>query len=239
MESLIQLGSTIVVALATVFLVWLTSKYVRLTKSMADEMKASRGPSVYVDIEAPGQMFNLTVGNSGRSPAVNIRFTVEKDIKGLSYGKDEKGIESIPIIKKGISYLPPGRTLKWRAGVFRPTKDESQSNALQMEIFFENEQGKEFKRNFIIDMSLYDAVLFESYRDPSKDVAQAIERVESRIGSRSRSNTFTEMIGKKSCPMCGERIQYEAKKCPFCHEIITESEEHNLANSADAKKPRG
>ena len=225
MESVIQLGSTIVVAFATVFLVWLTSKYVRLTKSIVEEMKATRGPSVYVDIEAPGQMFNLTVGNSGQSPAVNICFDVEKDIKGFCYGKDEKGIASIPIINKGISYLPPGRILKWRAGLFRPSKDESQNNALQMKIVFEDEKGKIFKRSVSIDMSLYDAVLFESYRDPSKDVALAIEKVESRIGSRSRTSGFIEMIGKKSCPMCGEKIQYEAKKCPFCHEIIEENKE--------------
>lgn len=196
-------------------------------------MKASRDPSVYVDIEAPGQMFNLTVGNSGQSPAVNIRFDVEKDIKGLCYGKDEKGIASIPIIDKGISYLPPGRILKWRAGHFKPSKNESQRNVLQMKIAFEDEKGKSFARSVLIDMSLYDAVLFESYRDPSKDVAQAIEKVESRIGLRLRTSGFMEMIGKISCPMCAERIQHDAKKCPFCHEIIEQADEHNQTNSAD------
>jgi hypothetical protein len=40
METAIQTGSTFTVAVATVALVRLTSKYVRLTKSIVEEMKA-------------------------------------------------------------------------------------------------------------------------------------------------------------------------------------------------------
>lgn len=225
LSTYIPIISPFIVAVATVVLVWLTSKYVRLTKTIVDEMKATRDPSVYLDIEAPDLMFNLTVGNSGQKPAVNIRFSVEKDIKGLKYGKNETGIGSIPIINKGISYLPPGKILKWRAGLFSPSKNETQDNTLQVKIFFENEDGKEFERNVLIDMSLYDAVLFESYRDSSRDMAQAIKKLEGHRIPGSIIRNSSDLIGKKTCPMCGERIQSGAKKCPHCHELINDRED--------------
>jgi hypothetical protein len=123
---------------------------------MVQEMRLSREPAVYVALEAPGSMFQFIIGNSGKTPAVNIRFVVEKDIKGLLRENNSSGIASIPVIEKGISCLAPEKILKWRAGIFRPSETEKENNILQIRVLYNNEKGKRFKRIIKMDMAMFD-----------------------------------------------------------------------------------
>src|SRR5574340_119341 len=108
----IPLASTIIVAITTIVLAWLTSRYVRLTGILVEETKLSRAPSVYVDFEMPKDL-RLVVANYGQSTAKNIKMKVLKDASWLK--EDRCLTESVPV-KKGISHLTPGRKLKYYLG---------------------------------------------------------------------------------------------------------------------------
>jgi len=196
---------------------------------MVEAMKTAREPAVYVDLEAPEfRTLYFTVGNSGQTSAVNIRFVIEQDVKGLRYGQDASGIASIPIIDKGIAYLAPGRLLKWRAGIFNPSEADAADNILQMRVLYENEHGKEFERSIAMDMSLFNAVLFASYRTPSSDIVSAVKEAARSLQTRDHSPQLFALVSKKTCPMCAEEIPAAAKKCSHCGELLAANENPEL-----------
>jgi len=183
-------ANSLIVTFATVLLAWLTSKYVKLTKHMVDAMRESREPSVYVDFELPDHMLRLTVGNSGQSPAKNITFDVTSDLPWLEFFDNHKGISSIKAIHSGISYLAPGRVLKFDAGNFEPGSMTKENRVLNIDLCFENETGKQFKKEIVIDMVQYEDVLFESFKDSNIAIAEAIKDAERHRNFSSRMNSF-------------------------------------------------
>lgn len=181
--------NSLIVTFATVLLAWLTSKYVKLTKHMVDAMKETREPSVYVDFELPDNMLRLIVGNSGQTPAVNITFDVTADLPWLQFFNDRSGISAIKAIHSGISYLAPGRILKFDAGNFEGDMTK-ENRTLKIVLSFENETGKQFKKDIVIDMIQYEDVLFESFKDSSITIAEAIKDAERHRDLNSRFNSF-------------------------------------------------
>ena len=105
--------SPLIVAIATVALAYLTFKYVSLTKYMVDEMKLAKEPAINIDLELPGGGLRFIVKNDGQSVAKNIHFDVKKDIDWVRSGVDGGGVRNIDPVRKGISYMAPGRTLKY------------------------------------------------------------------------------------------------------------------------------
>ncbi len=161
----IETVSTIIITIATVVLACLTAIYVRHTKYMADEMKLVREPAVYLDFEVPSYFIKLIIGNSGYTPALNISFKIINDLKWITFGDDVVGFSNIPIIKKGISYLAPNRTLKFFSGNLSGSTDDDKNNELRLTMNFENEDGKKFIKEVFIDLSIYRTVLFETFKD--------------------------------------------------------------------------
>ena len=225
-ESLVawtSLVSTVAVAAATIVLARYTYKYVRLAKLLLEDSRESKEPIVYIDFEIPESVMRFTIGNSGRSAAVDIRITIEKDIPWLRFFNDQSGVGAIPVVKTGVSYLAPGRTLKYGAGVFRPAQDLTENKVLELLLQYKNETGRSFERRIVVDMSQYESVLFESFRDPSHEVAEAIKRAEYSRSSRDRFSAFGIMrAATKNCPMCAEKIPKAARKCSRCGEALSE-----------------
>lgn len=224
----IPLASTIVVAIATVFLVWLTSKYVRLTKQMVDDMKRTREPAITVDFELVDHTVRLVVSNTGLSPAREIKFSVRRDIDWLRIHGEAGGIGGLEIIERGISYLAPGRTLKYHAGYPNRQRDQAGSMLLSLDVSFSNEAGATFNQGADIDMSQYLSVLLESFKDPERATADAIKEMDRSQRTRGQGSSLAHMLTqpkRKKCPVCGERILAEARKCPHCREWLeTEGE---------------
>lgn len=234
----IQMITTIVVTVANVVLVLLTSLYVYLTREMVHEMRSSRDPSVFVDLEFPEMQGRIIIGNSGQSAAKNVRFKVQDNIPWMGKEKRTVGFDSIRAITNGLSYLPPGRTFKYYAGTPDWKKTEGHTCLLEVQVEYESENGKsKFKREYVIDFAQYQSVLFESFRDPNREVAEAIRVAERSRQSHeaSRSSSYIEFMSKKPCPMCAELIPRVAKKCSHCGELIgTEdsSDKNETGNAA-------
>ncbi len=223
--------NSLIVTLATVLLAWLTSRYVKLTKHMVDAMREIREPSVYVDFELPENMLRFTVGNAGQTPAKNVLFEIIEDINWLQFFKNKRGISSIAIITSGVSYLTPGRTLKFRAGYIEQEGIPKENSVLRMNVMYENETGKKFIKQIAIDMIQYKNVLFESFKDPNIAVAEAIKETERSRDLREHSRSFLKFSPQsKACPMCAEKVPMEAKKCSHCGELLPDTPQQPAAD---------
>lgn len=216
----IQVISTSIVTIATIVLAVLTGIYVKLTSAMVAEMKSTRNPSVFVDLEFPDRGDTvLSVGNSGQAPAKNIKFDLKENIPWV--GK----FRNMNILEKGVSYLPPGRILKFNIGTVDWKKLEETGGTLEVDITFESETGKTFNRETFFDLSQYIGVLFDSFRDSGLVIAEAIKDTERSRQTYQRAWNISFHTIKKLCPFCQESIPTNAKKCSHCHEFLPETAE--------------
>lgn len=222
-ELLIQILCLSLTTVATIVLAILTRKYVRLTHSMLEEARTQKEPNVYVDLELSSYQAKLLIGNSGRSPAVNLRFEVKDNIP-WRISEHYPSLSQMSVVRNGISYLAPFRTLKYIAGYIDDKKTFSELNSsVEIRLAYETEDGKEVKRDFVIDIGQYREVLFESFTNPADKIASAIKGVEAAQKSSIRDRPIS-LLFKKPCPICHELISSGAKKCPHCHEFVNEQD---------------
>ena len=220
-SSVVTLLATAVSAIATLVLAFLTAKYVRLTSMLADEARAAKYPNVFVDIEIDNFGIKFVVGNAGATPAQNIRFRVKDTVPWQIHERLPSGVSSLSIVKNGIAYLPPGRTLKFYAGSVRHVKEGfAPGSVIDVGLSFDVEPGKSITRDFCIDMSSYSDVLYESFTNPAEEVALAIRETESKKSSSVLSSGIIARLTKSSCPICQSEIPRGAKKCPMCLEFL-------------------
>lgn len=216
-------NSSAITALATLVLVFLTGLYVYLTRRMVLEMAKSHEADVTVDLELPDAMLCFVVANHGQSPARNIRFNVRKDLGWLSPNPGKKGIASLNVIRDGISYLPPRRTLRYEVGTVHSIKKDEPERVFSLEISYES-NGQSATREVTIDFSQFGSVLFESYRSPMHGISKSLDDIRSEIQRLGKQSPLTLMT-KMACPMCAEQIPVAAKKCSRCGELISSEPE--------------
>jgi hypothetical protein len=107
--------AALIAAMSNVLLAGLTAMYVLLTRQIVRQIRAAREPSVFFDLDFPESEVRVVVGNSGESPALNIRFSITEDLPWRSPRMTD-GLRSIEMIRSGISFLAPRRTLKLLGG---------------------------------------------------------------------------------------------------------------------------
>jgi len=217
-------------ALATVVLTGLTAWYVRLTHALVQEAKATKRPNVFVDLEFDGNGGKFLIGNSGASPAFNLRIAVEDSIPWRKLGDVSTGIGSLKIVESGLKYLAPGRTLKFFAGTIeRNAESFGAGSEVTIGLAYETEDGSTISQLVTIDLQSYTGVLTESFLHPEREVARAIRDTERDRQSRERSNRLLHTFVQTTCPTCCEQVKPDAKKCPHCLEAI-----QRAAASADS-----
>ncbi len=182
---------------------------------MLEEMKTSRDPFVFVDLEFPDQMGRVSLENSGFSPAFHLRIAIDDKI---SWRDPMKTKERFTSLEEGIAYLAPGRRLLFNAG-YIDWKDGGVGQ-ITMKVDYENASGKTFSETFCIDTTHLEGLLFESFRDPSQAIADSINKGFRMIDSRLKGGPITRQI-KKVCPFCAELIPKAAKKCSQCGELLS------------------
>lgn len=184
-QAIIQSIVAVVTAIATVALTWLTSRYVRLTGSMLEEARRSKEPNIYIDLEfREYRTFTLIVGNSGSTPAHNIKIKVTE-----SAPWETDGFQGLDVITNGISYIAPGRELKYEVGDFDYRNFGKADTSIIFCVSFCNQSGRTCEATFKVDLSQYRSVLPESFTKPEFEIARAIKEVEhSRITEQTVNN---------------------------------------------------
>jgi len=157
--------SVIITCVATSLLAILTAVYVILTYQTVRATKNIREPVINIDFELPTGSLKLNVENTGLTAAKNIKFHIKNDISWLHISNEKYGLKNVPIIQKGISYLKPGRSLKFYTGNLSEDKNNPDGDILDLVIEYENLNGNKLSNNILIDMSVYREVLFESFKE--------------------------------------------------------------------------
>ena len=221
--SILSAVGAVASAIATIVLVGLTGRYVKLTHALVEESRQAKYPNVFVDVEFDEIDVKFLVGNSGTTPALDIHFDVKDQVPWRKIGNHPSGITAIVAVQKGISYLAPGRTLKFSAGyIEHDPKFFAEGSSIDITLEFRTEDGAELRRQFTIDLQSYAGILFETFRDPQREVAQAIRDSEHSHRSDESVTSQIHNMFKKVCPFCGELVASKARKCPHCHEAIPE-----------------
>ena len=92
-----------------------TEEYVKIEQQLRAE--ASQ-PYVWVDVRpdpANGVLLNLMIGNSGSTIARNVHATIEPPLQAIDQLKD-RAETAQDLLARGVSSMPPGRTLVWPLG---------------------------------------------------------------------------------------------------------------------------
>jgi hypothetical protein len=172
---------------------------------------------VAIDLELPDAGLCFVVTNRGQSPARNVRFSVKEDLTWLSPEPGKKGLSSLDVIREGISYLRPGRTMKYYAGTVYSLKQQEDARTFSLELTYES-NGQVVKREVSIDISQFASVLFESYRSPLHEISKSLDEIRDAIRQHGKQSPLT-MFGRKPCSMCAEPIPSAAMKCSHCGEM--------------------
>lgn len=217
--TLVSIGAAVVSATTTIVLAALTARYVKLTHALVEEAKAAKIPSVYVDLELDPGLSKFVLGNAGNSPALNIELQVLRDAPWESIASMPTGLANLAPFKNGIAYLAPSRVLKFAPGSIQDDTFFSIGSRIEIRLSYETETGRRLVREVSFDLSSYDGVMLESFRDPQTEVAKAIrdaawERRKPDLGRPLRR------AKKKICPSCGERVAITATTCRFCKAAI-------------------
>jgi hypothetical protein len=235
--ALVSLVGSSVSALTTIVLAFLTAKYVKLTHALVEEARVARYPNVYVDIEFDDMDVKFIVGNSGQSAAVDIKFDVKDSVPWRKIQNFPTGIKSISAVGSGISYLAPGRILKFQAGyVEHDSAFFAKGSEIDISLTFKTETGKSLQRQHTVELRSYAGILLETFRNPEREVARAIRDTESARRSNESLTNHTKNLFKKACPSCGEFVKQTAKKCIHCLEVIPEETVTSASVQTDRTK---
>jgi hypothetical protein len=206
---------------ATVLLTGLTAWYVRLTHSLVQEARAAKRPNVFVDLEFDSSDVKFLVGNTGASPAFNVRLAVADSIPWRKVGETTTGISELSIVRDGIKYLAPGRTLKFNAGyVDHSPEFFATGSEVEVVLTYEADNGVTMTQTATINLQSYAGVLFESFIHPEREVAMAIRDAERDRSLHEHTKGMAGRLFRTYCPSCRKKISPKAKKCPHCLEFV-------------------
>ena len=116
--------ATIVIAIATIILTWITSRYAKTTDEM---LKAGNKPEILIFL-FPDETFpyciNLCIQNIGTGFAHDVKFTGDFSFTPI-LPPGWKPLAENSILKNGIDYLPPGKMVKIFLFMTHTVKQES------------------------------------------------------------------------------------------------------------------
>jgi hypothetical protein len=172
-----------------------------------------------VDIDFDEMMARLVVANRGPSAAHNVRIKVsDRNLVWNERSQDRKLVDLSPV-KNGVSFLPPGRTLRYvlYALEIEKTLANEESGVIEFDVTYQDDSGHSFHRQFSIDFGAFDGMTVEGGRwhTPHRVIADAIKHAAEHVKPRQFFARRT-----RACPVCFETIKAEARKCPHCLEAI-------------------
>ncbi len=160
--SWLSLG-TGVAAIINAYAALQSQKFARKT---VREMQEAREPSVYLEIELPSQHSTIVVGNYGLSPALNVQFEVDDKAPWHPMLVAPKSLSQSDVVRNGISFLGPGRTLRYIGGNMDWQKLTAENAVIFITITFENEAKKKFTKRYELNMLFAKSLRFDTYSRP-------------------------------------------------------------------------
>ena len=201
MEIMIENISTIVIAIsaiatagATIFLVIITVRYVRLTN---DILKATNNPEVIMFLRYMDGLISLRIENIGTGYASDVKFTGEllshKALPRVRGGESKPVKELLPF-KNGIPYLGSGHKLDTVPifSIYADEQDHTPKQPISVKVSYRDSTGiSEDKTFFFEPANWQDRSQFMSPH--SDDIANELGRIAGileDIRDKPRDNDF-------------------------------------------------
>jgi hypothetical protein len=227
-----QRVETVLITGATLLLVVYTGRYVKLTNKLAAEAEARSYPSVYVDVELEGNDEVLfLIGNAGPTPAHDIRLQVSDNVAWD--GLLEETLANMPVFQNGLSYLAPGRKIRYRVGLFDWEGVNEGRSLIRANVQYCTSVGRQLSSSFKIDLRLYEGSYAPLLQEPLERIAGSVQEIcylKDREHSAAEAKQIISQIGppRVACRSCCEQISSTAKKCPHCLEFLVEGQRSSL-----------
>ena len=161
-ESIILLA-TVISASATVILAYLTSRYVKLTYEMVDEIKKSRNPVVIINFinRIEGHYMtdiDIIISNKGLSSAKDIKLSAVYNIQFIKNRINKGNVETIKltlnelsIFREGITYIGPGDSIRDNIGKFQ-NETIRDNPIVKINYIYETETNEIIYSNIMFDL---------------------------------------------------------------------------------------
>lgn len=211
---IIQAGSTLILVCITAWYAWTTRK-------MLSHMKQDVAARVNLSLSLSQRVVFFTLINTGKKPAHNLRISLDNEKVGIKPLR-MKSLYELPFLKDSISYLPPGERYKYRVGQL--DVDFVEENHPVMKFILNYEDGFDsIQEKIEIKLLDYIHIIQRSFMEPTDGIVNALRGIQSELESNDFSKDITSGLSSKSCPVCGEWILEEARKCKHCLEWLPEN----------------
>jgi hypothetical protein len=170
-----------ILSLQTLVIVFASLYNIELTKSTIDEMRESRKtqtrPHIIVDIDLvknkPG--LNLRIKNIGNGVAYDVKILWTPDLvssDGLNYSKEG--------LYNNINYMPPDKEIITLFDSISYFENESLPRLYEVSVNYNDEEGKVYMENYIINLSIYTHVSYIS-RGEIKDIVRELRKIREQV----------------------------------------------------------
>ena len=175
-SAIVAAVSPFLTAAATIVLVGITWRYVRLTQ---DILKATNKPEVILFLRYSDYFINLCVQNIGAGYASDVEFGEDLSFKTVQYGQEDKVLKDIEPFKSGINFLGNGHKIDTVLCDSRDVHD-LEKRSFNILVSYKDSAGKTFKQLFPFDLGNWEDT--SQYLSPhTDDVANAIEKVAGQL----------------------------------------------------------
>jgi hypothetical protein len=221
--NVVQASATLAIfqASATLVLVVITAWYAHTTKRMLHAMRLDSAAYLSIHFGVISGFVHAVLLNTGKLPAQDIHIRLESDKIGAKPAKMDT-IYDLPFLKDGVKNLPPNGKYKYRVGYYDEEFIEKYNPEIVLHVTYNNgvEEYKETIRFKLLDLR---SVIAGSFMDPVERLSHSLEQIRDACKSNHMNNGLPVFGNRnKNCPVCGELIHKEAKKCKHCLEWLPE-----------------
>jgi len=150
-----------------------------LKKSRKESYLESR-PYLIGDFELEKGVLFFYVLNSGKTPAIGVKISVDPDILIL----DELSFNH-KVFKNTIAFFPPKKIVK--TIINRPSQFHEKYNEIKLKITYKDSMGKPFEEIFHIDLSYRKGLLYFNNKDIG-DLVKSLNEIRSSLDQLKNNN---------------------------------------------------
>ena len=177
----INAGSTIVVAVATLVLACLTGSYARSTRQILDTYDKPEVLIYLFPSESNAHCINLCIQNIGTGFASDIILSGDLSfespfnlLRRNYYSPQGTRLEEISIFRNGIDYLPPGRKIEMSL-FYTDRIDDLSTDTLSLTADYTDSRGKSYLMDFNLKFNQWEN--FSQSVSPNSSAAQSLGKI--------------------------------------------------------------